>query len=247
MQEQFVSITADELQMDGVLEMPERPVGIVLFAHGAGADSDYLGASSHATSQDFLRAGIATLRFDQGGVGPGGGSNGHSYFVRSDIVLLARQLEKALGWLQVDPVHAALALRPVWLWHQRRRGDAAGGLAQRGNRRAGCLRWPGGNGGQGGAGKCARAFAADRGRARPRCGWPEPHGLCHLALRQTTGTDRRTRRLPTRATRRPCWPLTGTCAISTGIPARRNRRQSGMARRFCAWKRTCSSMKLAMK
>lgn len=103
MQEQFVSITADELQMDGVLEMPERPVGIVLFAHGAGADSDYLGASSHATSQDFLRAGIATLRFDQGGVEPGGGSNGHAYFVRSDIVLLARQLEKALGWLQVDP------------------------------------------------------------------------------------------------------------------------------------------------
>ena len=78
MQEQFVSITADELQMDGVLEMPERPVGIVLFAHGAGADSDYLGASSHATSQDFLRAGIATLRFDQGGVGPVGGSNGHA-------------------------------------------------------------------------------------------------------------------------------------------------------------------------
>ena len=103
MQEQFVSITADELQMDGVLEMPERPVGIVLFAHGAGADSDYLGASSHATSQDFLRAGIATLRFDQGGVAPGGGSDGHAYFVRSDIVLLARQLEKALGWLRIDP------------------------------------------------------------------------------------------------------------------------------------------------
>lgn len=38
----------------------------------------------------------------RGGVGPGGGSNGHAYFVRSDIVLLARQLEKATGWLQMD-------------------------------------------------------------------------------------------------------------------------------------------------
>jgi hypothetical protein len=61
----------------------------------ARADSDYLGASSHATSR-FLRAGIATLRFDQGSVEPGGGSNGHAYFVRSDIVLLAPSW-KALG------------------------------------------------------------------------------------------------------------------------------------------------------
>src|SRR5471032_774683 len=104
MQEQFVSITADELQLDGVLSVPERAVGVVLFAHGADPGSgDYLNASSHATSQDFLRSGIATLRFDQGEVSPAGGSNGHAYFVHSDIVLLASQLEKALAWLKLDP------------------------------------------------------------------------------------------------------------------------------------------------
>ena len=104
MQEQFVSITADELQLDGVLVLPERAVGIVLFAHGASpaGGGNYLNAATQATSQDFLHAGIATLRFDQGDVAPAGGSNGHAYFVHSDIVLLARQLEKALRWLQVD-------------------------------------------------------------------------------------------------------------------------------------------------
>ena len=104
MQEQFVSITADELQLDGILVLPERAVGIVLFAHSAspGSGGDYLNPAAQATSQDFLRAGIATLRFDQGEVAPGGGSNGHAYLVHSDIVLLARQLEKALRWLQMN-------------------------------------------------------------------------------------------------------------------------------------------------
>ena len=61
MQEQFVSITADELQLDGVLMLPERPVGVVLFAHGASADGGYQSAATQATAGDFVRAGLATL------------------------------------------------------------------------------------------------------------------------------------------------------------------------------------------
>ena len=103
MQEQFVSITADELQLDGILVLPERPVGVVLFVHGAGSDGGYQGSATQATALDFARADIATLRFDQSVVAPGGGDGEHTYYVHADIVMLARQLEKALGWLRVDP------------------------------------------------------------------------------------------------------------------------------------------------
>jgi hypothetical protein len=49
--------------------------------------------------------------------------------------------------------------------------------------------------------------SADRGRARPRRGRLEPHGVCHLALRQS---NIRSPRLAARthSTRRPCWPRT---------------------------------------
>lgn len=103
MQEQFVSITADELQLDGLLVLPERPVGVVLFAHGAGPDGGYQGGATQATALDFARADIASLRFDQSAVAPGGGEGEHTYYVHGDIVMLARQLEKALGWLRIDP------------------------------------------------------------------------------------------------------------------------------------------------
>lgn len=104
MQEQFVSITSDEVELDGILMLPERPVGVVLFAHGASADGGYRNAATQATASDFVRAGLATLCFDQAGIAPGGGDGGHRYYVHADIVLLARQLEKALGWLRIDPV-----------------------------------------------------------------------------------------------------------------------------------------------
>ena len=102
MQEQFVSITADEVELDGLLMLPERPVGVVLFAHGASVDGGYRNAATQATAIDFVRAGLATLCFDQSGIGPGGGDGGHRYYVHADIVQLARQLEKALGWLRID-------------------------------------------------------------------------------------------------------------------------------------------------
>lgn len=124
MQEQFVSITADELQLDGVLMLPERPVGVVLFAHGAGAEDNYSSVAAQAISNDFVRAGIATLRFDQAGIAPGGGDGGHRYFVHADIVLLARQLEKALGWLRIDPSTRAL---PCGLYGQ---GPSAAAVMQ---------------------------------------------------------------------------------------------------------------------
>jgi len=103
MQEQFVSITADEVELDGILMLPERPVGVVLFAHGASPDGGHRNAATQASAIDFVRAGLATLCFDQAGVAPGGGEGGHRYFLHADIVLLARQLEKALGWLRIDP------------------------------------------------------------------------------------------------------------------------------------------------
>jgi putative phosphoribosyl transferase len=101
MQEQFVSVTFDERQLNGVLLLPERAVGVVLFAHGAG--DDYHGDAPQATSGDFVRAGLAALRLDQGAIAPGGGEGSHTYFVHADIVQLARQLEQALAWLKGNP------------------------------------------------------------------------------------------------------------------------------------------------
>lgn len=101
MQEQFVSITVDARELHGVLMLPEQAVGVVLFAHGAG--DDYNGEAPQATSGDFVRAGLATLRLDQSAIAPGGGEGSHTYFVHADIVQLARQLEQALAWLKGNP------------------------------------------------------------------------------------------------------------------------------------------------
>lgn len=106
MQEQCVSIAADGVQLDGTLTLPERAAGVVLLVPCMGhGDGDGDGAW-RATSAELVRAGFATLALGVGGVGgvaPSGGEGAHRYFVHADIVLLARQMEKALAWLRAEP------------------------------------------------------------------------------------------------------------------------------------------------
>ena len=193
MQEQFVSITADEVELDGILMLPERPVGVVLFAHGASPDGGYRNAATQASAIDFVRAGLATLCFDQAGVAPGGGEGGHRYFLHADIVLLARQLEKALGWLRIDPSTRQL---PCGLYGH---GASAAAVMQ-------LAAWRGSElaalavcdaqvalAGKAALGNVRVPSLLIVSRARPGRGRPEPDGVCRATLRQATGTDRRPR------------------------------------------------------
>lgn len=104
MQEQSVSIAADGVQLDGTLALPERAAGVVLLAPCMGY-GDGAGAWRR-TSAELVRAGFATLALGvdgMAGVAPSGGEGARRYFVHADIVLLARQMEKALAWLRAEP------------------------------------------------------------------------------------------------------------------------------------------------
>lgn len=99
MQEQYVSITADGVEFDSILALPERAIGLVLLAPRLSQPDSVM----RATSADMVRADFATLRFAQAGIAPSGGDGLHRYFVHTDIVLMARQMEAALGWLRQEP------------------------------------------------------------------------------------------------------------------------------------------------
>jgi len=99
MQEQYISMSADGMQLDAVLALPERAVGVVLMVPCAAPADNGL----PAISTELVRAGFATLRFTHGGAAPTGGVGQHAYYVHADIVLQARRMEAALEWLRQEP------------------------------------------------------------------------------------------------------------------------------------------------
>jgi pimeloyl-ACP methyl ester carboxylesterase len=86
-----VSIPAEQLLLDGMLELPENAGGIVLFAHGSGS-------SRHSPRNNFVadvlrRFGTGTLLFDLLT-----GREDTDYQTRFDIPLLTRRLLAAIRW-----------------------------------------------------------------------------------------------------------------------------------------------------
>ncbi|WP_233556299.1 dienelactone hydrolase family protein [Noviherbaspirillum sedimenti] len=103
----MVSIAADGVHMEGMLELPLHAVGIVLFAHGSG--SSRLSPRNNYVAGVLRHAGLGTLLLDM--LTPG---EDQTYQTRFDISLLTQRLEAALTWLQRQG--APLSTLPVGLF-----------------------------------------------------------------------------------------------------------------------------------
>lgn len=83
------------LGLKGLLTVPDRASGIVLFAHGSG--SSRLSPRNNQVARAFNQAGLATLLFDL--LLPSEADDRHKVF---DIPLLAGRLEEALDWIEEE-------------------------------------------------------------------------------------------------------------------------------------------------
>lgn len=89
-------------QLPGRLAVPQRPHGLVLFAHGSG--SSRLSPRNVEVAQALEQAGFATLLFDL--LTPTEGSDRERVF---DIPLLGRRLSEATTWARQQPQTRELA------------------------------------------------------------------------------------------------------------------------------------------
>ena len=94
--EQPVGIKLDKVRLEGVLGLPERAKGVVLFAHGSG--SSRLSPRNTYVAKVLQQAGIGTLLFDLLTR-----EEDRAYERRFDIGLLARRLVQATHWLEARP------------------------------------------------------------------------------------------------------------------------------------------------
>jgi dienelactone hydrolase len=100
---ELVKIPSGPVQMEGMLEMPADPVGIILFAHGSG--SSRLSPRNNYVAQALRNAYLATLLLDLLTA-----QEEQEYQTRFDIALLSRRLEAAANWLQQQASTGALPL-----------------------------------------------------------------------------------------------------------------------------------------
>ena len=91
----FVHIAADHMHIEGTLELPENPQGIVLFAHGSG--SSHHSPRNNYVAQVLRLSGIGTLLMDLLST-----EEETDYQMRFDIQLLSRRLLAATQWLKTE-------------------------------------------------------------------------------------------------------------------------------------------------
>jgi putative phosphoribosyl transferase len=96
-----VLIASGKTRLTGILDIPPRPCGIVLFPH----DRGFHRLSPHYLADALRRAGLATLLLDLLGLDE---SKGDKH--RSDIALLGARLAAAMDWLAAEPETRRLAL-----------------------------------------------------------------------------------------------------------------------------------------
>ena len=97
-----VVVTAGSIQLAGHLTVPERPIGIVAFAHGSGSSRN--SPRNQFVASILNRAALGTLMFDL--LTDAEEDDRSNVF---DIELLARRLSEATRWLRAQP--AAVRLR----------------------------------------------------------------------------------------------------------------------------------------
>jgi len=101
MSNEVVRIPVDGAHIEGALELPDSPIGLVLFAHGSGS-------SRHSPRNNYVARvlrehGIGTLLMDL--LTP---EEDRDYSRRFDIDLLVERLRAAAHWVRQNPGTAAL-------------------------------------------------------------------------------------------------------------------------------------------
>lgn len=82
--------------LPGVLDLPEQPHGLVVFAHGSG--SGYRSPRNAMVSEHLNQHGMATLRFDLLTA-----TEGEQRALVFDVALLAARLRTATAWSALQP------------------------------------------------------------------------------------------------------------------------------------------------
>lgn len=98
-----VTVPAGTVELEGMLELPATPIGVVLFAHGSG--SGRFSPRNNRVAAELRNAGIATLLLDL--LSPQEDAIQENRF---DIALLCRRLHAAATWLGTEPLSAPLPL-----------------------------------------------------------------------------------------------------------------------------------------
>lgn len=91
-----VIIPAGSVQLDGTLSLPEKPCGVVAFAHGSGSSRH--SPRNRYVAEVLQKQGIATLLFDLLTA-----REDQTYETRFDIDLLTERLLTATDWLNARP------------------------------------------------------------------------------------------------------------------------------------------------
>jgi putative phosphoribosyl transferase len=100
MQECEVQISAGQATLEGNLDIPEGPGGVVLFAHGSGSGRH--SPRNRYVAQELRRAGLATLLIDL--LTPDEEEiDLRTSRLRFDIGMLAQRLVGATDWLKGEP------------------------------------------------------------------------------------------------------------------------------------------------
>ncbi len=103
MKSEIVRIPVDGAHIEGALELPENPIGLVLFAHGSGS-------SRHSPRNNYVARmlrehGVGTMLMDL--LTP---EEDQDYSQRFDIGLLTERLLDAARWVKAKPETASLPL-----------------------------------------------------------------------------------------------------------------------------------------
>lgn len=90
---ELVKIQIETGYVEGMLELPDHPIGIVLFAHGSG--SSRLSPRNNYVARELRNAQLGTLLMDL--LTP---HEDQDYRLRFDIPLLTRRLNAAVNWVR---------------------------------------------------------------------------------------------------------------------------------------------------
>lgn len=102
-----VQIELEEVTLAGDLNLPQKPKGLVIFAHGSG--SSRFSPRNKAVAAALNRAGFATLLFDLL-TAEEEAADEISRQYRFDIPLLATRLSQATDWIKRDPRFMSLPM-----------------------------------------------------------------------------------------------------------------------------------------
>lgn len=102
-EEPLVSIPAGRVELEGVLELPANPIGVVIFSHGSGSGRH--SPRNRFVAEELGRAGLGTLLLDLLTL-----AEDELYETRFDIALLTERLAHAVMFVRAHKSTAALAV-----------------------------------------------------------------------------------------------------------------------------------------